>query len=264
MPSEPSFQICSPAFSIEDIGSYSLQLELHNEALRFVVFQNSDLVVLEEHTFDKKANTSELISKYREIIEEHTFLKANYWSSIAVFTDSPLIYPISKDIFDINQIPTYEKLIFHKTLDAAYAQYETHETVLLMAYDSDLQIFTESIYPNKDIKIQAVSFKMAQYFNNNLTSNTTILHFSKNHVTAFNQQFGLQTFSTNAVTEIVLREQLNTENCILYGQITTFHPLYKKLKSTFKNLSFGALPPTLKVLSFMADLPTYKYMSLLV
>jgi Protein of unknown function (DUF3822) len=267
MPSEPSFQICSPAFTIDDIGSYSLHLELSKEALRLTVLQSTDLIALEEYTLENSSNIFDRILRYREIIDEHIFLKANYWASISVATESPLTYPISKVLFDQNQIPTYELLIFQKPLNAAYVQYENTETVFLMAYDSDLQSFIEEIYPEKGIQIQSSAFKMAKYFEQNQSVETVVIHCSENHISAYHwvaNQFILDTYAINSISEKDLKENFQAKNCILYGQITTFHPLYTKLNSTFSNLTFGTLPAKLKTPSFMAELPAYRYMSLLV
>jgi hypothetical protein len=264
MPLEPSFQICSPAFSVDDIGMYSLQIELHAEALRFVVFNEKDLIVLEEHTFDKQNEVTDLIKKYKEIIDEHAFLKANYWNSIAVFTDSRIIYPISKEIFDLEHIPIYEKLFFQQDLSSSYVQYESKETVFLMAYDEQLDGFVESVYSNKAVKIQSSTFKMADYFNHNSNSDSTIINFSQYHFTCIHPQNNIQTFPIENFSEAKLMGSFKAEGCTLYGQITTFHPLFNKLKSTFKTINFGSPPPDLKTPSFMAELPSYKYMSLLV
>jgi Protein of unknown function (DUF3822) len=267
MSSEPSFQICSPAFTIDDIGGYTLHIKLSQAALQLVVFQKSDLMVLEEYTFDKKSNIQDCIPQYQEIIDEHTFLKANYWDAVHVCTDSPLLYPISKDIFDEKQIPSYEKLIFQEQLSASYTRYETATTVFLMAFETEIQTFIEKIYPAKSVQIASTSFKMAKYFNQKPDTNTTNIHFSENHFTAYfwiGEQFIIENVAFNTISEKILKDKFKSENCILYGQITTFNPIYNKLKANFSNLSFGTLPPDLKTPSFMAELPAYRYVSLLV
>jgi Protein of unknown function (DUF3822) len=266
MPSEPSFQICSPAFSIDDIGGYALNLELDKAAIKLSVFQASDLIALEEYTFDKKSDITDLIAQYQEIIDEHVFLKANYWASITVTTESPFLFPIAKELFDKSQIPTYETLFFQKTLAASYVQHENQETVFLMAYDTEIQDFIETIYPNKGIEVQSTLFKLAKSFQESQASESTTIYCSENYFTAYfwdAGKFVLECFGMQDFDKKILKVKSSSENCILFGQITTFHPFYNKLKTTFKNLSFGTLPATLKTLSFMAELPAYKYISLL-
>ncbi len=268
MPTSPIFNIQSPAFDIEHISNYNLELEFSAEALKVVVFEDKKLMILEEYNLEKAKNYPCYSDDIKNIFDDHIFLKANYWIDIKVYIESPFVLQMSSEIFDKNQIQSYEQIYFNEKINLKYCAFEFQKTTYLNGHSTDLQEFIEETYPSKNIQIQAAAQKIQTHAQEILSEKEILLIFSEQSVYMYfkdSQSLKLKAFSISHFQEYVSKDNFKgIKSCILYGKITTFSPIYTKMKSIVSKVEFGSFPASFTGLNFTAEIPPYKYLSVLI
>lgn len=271
-----SFKIIDDRFSIDKIENYDVLMEIQQTRFKFILrdIHTKTIIWLEDYYLGPSTSHATFLENLKEIIDEHEFIKANFWNNIAVTVDFPCFAVTPNDLFDENLTDRYLKL---QNPDITPSDYEL-ETIKLsdnthiFLIPKTIRALLNGFYPNKILQITNSFANSIRYFQSHeRIQNKNLLLFSDEWLEAIfiEQKSGyLRTekiaLSSRSIKdfmgEIEGKGQLKT---LIFGEITPYSSNYRMVKSRLKALEFGGIPRNCTLSQFFSEIPEQRYFSIL-
>jgi hypothetical protein len=270
------FKVIDDRFSIDRIEDYDLLIEVQQTRLKFLLRETSTktIIWLEDHYLGTNNNPSTFEENLKSVINQHEFLKANFWNSIDVTVHFPFYGVIPKDIFSPDLSEKYLKLQYP---ELAVEKYQTEnfpirEDQFIVLIPKDLIKLFESYYPGKPIGFSNTFANALKYFEKHdriQNKNLIIINDSWLEAIYVEPKTGhLKTIAVSLkskilpdfLSEIEKNGQLKT---LIFGEITPFSTIYRLIKNKLKALEFGGIPRNCKLSQYFSEVPEQRYFTLL-
>jgi hypothetical protein len=271
-----SFKIIDDRFSVDRIENYDLLMEIQQTRFKFILRDSTSktIIWLEDYYLGPSGSISDFIEKLKEVIEDHKFLKANFWNKIAVTVDFPIHIIIPEDLFEENLLERYLKL---QIPDFSSTEFEIQTAQIRQDYyifliPKVLRALLTNFYQGKELAISSSLYNSLRYFQSHeRIQNKNILIFSDEWLQLIfvepengnlrTEKLPLASRSTAAfLNEIEKKGQLKS---LVFGEITPFSASYRMVKNKLKALEFGGVPRNSTLSQFFAEVPEQRYFTLL-
>lgn len=270
------YKVIDDRFSIDRIEDYDLLIEVQQTRLKFLLRETSSktTIWLEDHYLVSNYDPATFEGNLRAIINEHEFLKANFWNSIYVTVHFPFYGVIPKEFFSPDLSEKYLKLLYP---ELAVENYQTENLSIrvdqfIFLIPLDLKKLFLSYYPSKNIVFSNTFANALKYFEKHeRIQNKNLIIINDNWIEAIYLEPKTGHLKTEAVSlkskmltdflsEIEENGQLKT---VIFGEITPFSSIYRLIKNKLKALEFGGIPRNCKLSQYFSEVPEQRYFTLL-
>jgi len=253
-------------FTPEDIGNYTLNLQLSQHIFRVCITDTNRCLFVEDYTLENIKFPDQLIEQLEAIYYNHEVLMAGYWKNVKLAIKDIDFSLIPKSLFDQQFASDYLKINtgFQNTLDNDIFHYSQKSTDAVSVFSIDKNIinwfkgqypghnltfvhhtsaFIEGILYSADANI--VKDVFVQVENNFLT----IVVKDENGLEFCNSfRFSTTDDFVYFILFVYNQLQLNPDKnkLILFGEITPDSTIYKKLYKYIRHIKFGDKPASIK------------------
>ena len=270
------FKITDDRFSIDRIEEYDLLIEVQQTRLKFLLRETSTktTIWLEDHYLGTNNNPTTIEENLKYVINQHEFLKANFWNSIDVTVHFPFYGIIPKDFFSLHLSEKYLKLQYPELVVEEYQteNFPIKDDQFIFLTPKNLKKLFESYYPNKPIGFSNTFANALKYFEkHNRIQNKNLIIIYDSWMEAIYIEPKTGNLKSEAVSlkskilpdlliEIEKNGQLKT---LIFGEITPFSTIYRLIKNKLKALEFGGIPRNCKLSQYFSEVPEQRYFTLL-
>lgn len=270
-------------FNVDHISRYHLLLKLDETKLKFCITDDESgrCLFLEHISLDKSLSSTGRIGLLERIYDEHHFLKAGFWKSVKLVISSRHFTFIPAPLFDPNELESYLSLStrFQPELDElAYYAHQNSEAVCAFSINRQLAQWFRETYPSIQVQfIHNTSPLIEGALHNTMPDleKQLFLFADEDQLTGIVTYKGklefCNVFTFNSPEEFlyyvlwIMRElemDPNSNNLILFGEVTEESPLYKKLYEYVRNIGFGDKPSFLKFSYQFDEVNDHRYLDL--
>ncbi|MBK9933913.1 MAG: DUF3822 family protein [Cytophagaceae bacterium] len=271
---EPIFKITDDRFDSELIDQYDLVVEWQDSRLKIALKnkKNGIFFWFEDYFLGNYSTFDNSIIDISKIFNSHQFLKANFWNSITFLIHTPLFVKIENIFFD-SHIPAidYLKAVFPQIIESEIRAeaIEIGDSHFVFGISENIFTFLSETYQNKTINIKPKLAHLAETLTKKgflSNSNLLILNdkwFDLIIISDGNFSIKKMPFLSNEIKRkyIELLRHGN-QKTYLYGEITPFSHVYKKIKSEIDNIEIGKLPSGNRFSQYFEEMPEQRHLSL--
>lgn len=270
-------------FNVDHIAGYHLMLKLDETKLKFCITEEEShrCLFIEHIALDKDLSSNGRITLLERIYDDHSFLKAGFWKSVRLIISSRHFTFIPAPLFDPNELDSYLSLSTRYQLEQdelGFYAHQNSEAVCAFSINRQLSDWFRKMYPSKEVQfIHNTSPLIEGALHNTMPDlqKQLFLFADEDQLTGIVTFKGklefCNVFTFHSPEEFlyyvlwIMRElgmDPNSNNVILFGEITEESMLYKKLYEYIRNIGFGDKPSFLKFSYQFDEVNDHRYLDL--
>ena len=143
-------------FDADEIGRYTLVLQINQGSLLIGVFRENLCLAFETYKLDVPANLPhDYVQSLEHLSNEHRFLGIKHWKKIIVLLNSPSYALVPSDFFSEENANLYLQHNAPASLSDNYLHFSAHanrSVYSVFAVEKELSMLFERLYPNTTIQ----------------------------------------------------------------------------------------------------------------
>jgi hypothetical protein len=247
-------------FDADEIGRYTLVLQINDTSLFIGVFKENSCLAFEAYRSEGNEKPEENIHSIEMLSKEHRFLGIKHWKKIVVILNTASFVMVPKEYFSQEDANLYLQHNAPVSVSENYLHFSSHlsdSVFCVFPVKKELSELLESLYPNTSISYThtlAVFTDLAAADSQSNRDTLNVLVRDNNMtITAAEQNnlFFANCFKFSVNEDFVYFTLLAAQNCgmdtekmtvKLYGEIAQDAPVSELLKKYIRNVSFGENP----------------------
>jgi hypothetical protein len=268
------FKICDDRFKIEEIDQHVLIMQISVSRFKFIIKKKETVYWLEDHFLGVDIGFTNAANKVAEIINNHTFLAANFWKEIKIIYNTPFFILISEALNNDGDEFSFLKSCFprNNSFNFISNSHKINKHILLSQYPAVFAEIFNKIYPSKDLLEVSLPALVLNHFTaeNNLKDKNYIFVDDKYmYVLAMIKEtitFNCIPLISKNIGDFLSKNLSNSENKYVeyFGEITEYSPFYRLLKENVQKISLGKNQGMVKLTQYFGVISEHRYLSLFI
>lgn len=268
------FKICDDRFKIEEIDQHVLIMQISVSRFKFIIKKKETVYWLEDHFLGVDIGFTNAANKVAEIINNHTFLAANFWKEIKIIYNTPFFILISETLNNDGDEFSFLKSCFPKNNSFKFISksHKVEKHLLLAQYPDLFSDIFKKIYPKKDLLEVALPALILDHFTegNKLKDRNYIFVDDKfMYVLAMNKEtlvFNCTPLISRNIDSFLKESLKSKENTYVeyFGELTEYSPFYRLLKENIQNINLGESQGKVKLTQYFGEISEHRYLSLFI
>lgn len=280
---DPLYRLKDEKFDIDQIPNYNLYLALNHSTFSIGVIDTASdrCLHLESYYFDDVQSIDQYLNALEEIVEDHHFLKVQFWNKVMVSLKSNNFTLVPYKFFEEDQIPQYLGTTCNfdvETDQVAFHKSPANKLVTVFYLEKEVSKWLDKVYFGKSQLVHhtATLLDCLQEEFSFENQKRVFLHVDYNQFTIFylekDQLDYCNVFNYSTIDELVdlvhyviYELNINTEDTetICWFNSSESEEAIGILSDNFPNIYLGARPEAMKFGYMFDELEEYQFFDLL-